>query len=120
MDGLTSATRKPDQQKDIEMIRSVCQNGKMRKVKPTRVDIYLESFEGMIYLIDIKTAKPNRGGFKELKRTLLEWTAAVLAEDSKAKVNPLIAIPYNPYEPKPYNRWTMAWVGFGGGGIERN
>ncbi|MDR2427871.1 MAG: TdeIII family type II restriction endonuclease, partial [Endomicrobium sp.] len=26
----------------------------------------------------------------------------------KAKVNTLIAIPYNPYEPKPYDRWTMA------------
>lgn len=23
------------------------------------------------------------------------------------KVNTLIAIPYNPYEPKPYNRWTL-------------
>ena len=25
----------------------------------------------------------------------------------KAKVNTLIAIPYNPYEPEPYHRWTM-------------
>ncbi len=25
----------------------------------------------------------------------------------KAKVNTLIAIPYNPYEPEPYQRWTM-------------
>lgn len=23
------------------------------------------------------------------------------------KVNTLIAIPYNPYEPEPYQRWTM-------------
>ena len=56
----------------------------------------------------IKTAKPNKGGFKEFKRTLLEWTAVVLAENPNAKVNTLIAIPYNPYEPKPYSRWTMA------------
>jgi len=108
MDNLTSATSKPDKEKEIEIIRKVCQSGEMRKVKPTKVDVYLESKEGEIYLIDIKTAKPNKGGFKEFKRTLLEWTAVVLAENPKAKINTLIAIPYNPYEPKPYSRWTMA------------
>ena len=37
----------------------------------------------------------------------MEWTAAVLGSDPKAKINTIIAIPYNPYEPKPYARWTM-------------
>ena len=55
----------------------------------------------------IKTAKPNAGGFKEFKRTLLEWVAVFLANNPKAKINTLIAIPYNPYEPEKYNRWTM-------------
>ena len=108
MDNLTAANEKPDKLKEIEIIRSVCQKGEMRTVKPTRVDVYLESHENEIYLIDIKTAKPNKGGFKEFKRTLLEWTAVVLAENPQANINTLIAIPYNPYEPKPYSRWTMA------------
>ncbi len=108
MDGLTAADNKPDKVREIEIIRKVCQRGKMRTVKPTRVDVYLESYEGEIFLIDIKTAKPNKGGFKEFKRTLLEWTATVLSANPKAKINTLIAIPYNPYEPKPYSRWTMA------------
>lgn len=108
MDNLISANNKPDKLNEIEVIRSVCQSGEMRTVKPTRVDIYLESYDGNIYLFDIKTAKPNMGGFKEFKRTLLEWSATVLAEKPNAKINTLIAIPYNPYEPKPYNRWTMA------------
>ena len=34
-------------------------------------------------------------------------TASVLASNPKAEVSTLIAIPYNPYEPQPYNRWTM-------------
>jgi type II restriction enzyme len=59
-------------------------------------------------LFDIKTAKPNKGSFKEFKRTLLEWVAAILAENPKAKVSTLIAIPYNPYESKLYTRWTIA------------
>jgi len=108
MDNLTSATTKPDKEKEIEIIRKVCQAGEMRTVKPTKVDVYLESNDNEIYLIDIKTAKPNKGDFKEFKRTLLEWAAVVLAENPKAKINTLIAIPYNPYEPKPYSRWTMA------------
>jgi type II restriction enzyme len=108
MDSLTAANDKPNKRKETEILREVCQSGEMRTVKPTRVDVYLESNKGEIYLIDIKTAKPNKGGFKEFKRTLLEWSATVLAENPKAKINTLIAIPYNPYEPKPYSRWTMA------------
>ena len=79
----------------------------MRSVKLTKVDISLESNSGETYLIDIKTAKPNAGNFKEFKRTLLEWTAAILASNPSTKINTLIAIPYNPYEPAPYNRWTI-------------
>lgn len=108
MDELTAANKKPDKQKEIETIRKVCQKGEIRTVKPTRVDIYLESNNNEIYLIDIKTAKPNKGGFKEFKRTLLEWVAVTLAENPSANINTLIAIPYNPYEPKSYSRWTMA------------
>ncbi len=108
IDSLSFAIIGPNKQRDIEIIRNVCQSGEMREVKLTKVDLYLESMEGEIYLIDIKTAKPNRGSFKEFKRTLLEWTASVLAEKPQAKVHTLIAIPYNPYDPKPYDRWTMA------------
>jgi len=108
MDELTAANIKPDKQKEIEIIRNVCQKGEMRTVKPTMVDVYLENDKEEIFLFDIKTAKPNKGGFKEFKRTLLEWIAVVLAENPNKKVNTIIAIPYNPYEPKPYSRWTMA------------
>ena len=31
-----------------------------------------------------------------------------MSENLNAKINTLIAIPYNPYAPEPYNRWTMA------------
>jgi len=108
MDELTAANKKPEKVEEIEKIRKVCRTGTLRKVKPTKVDIWLEKDSGELFLFDIKTAKPNKGGFKEFKRTLLEWTAAVLAENPNAIVNTLIAIPYNPYEPRPYSRWTMA------------
>ena len=108
MDDLTAVHSKPNKVEEIEAIRKVCQTGNMKTVKPTKVDIWLQGHDNQLYLFDIKTAKPNKGGFKEFKRTLLEWTACILANNSKADVHTLIAIPYNPYEPKPYSRWTMA------------
>jgi type II restriction enzyme len=107
IDGLTTAVSIPDKKKEIESIRKVCLSGKMIKVKPTKVDLMFESKDGGYYLFDIKTAKPNVGGFREFKRTLLEWVAVFLADNPKADVNTFIAIPYNPYEPEPYTRWTM-------------
>jgi hypothetical protein len=107
MDNLSIAATEPNKTAEIQAIRKVCQSGEMRKVKPTKVDVKLISHDGAIFLFDIKTAKPNAGGFKEFKRTLLEWVATTLAVNPKANVETIIAIPYNPYEPNPYNRWTM-------------
>lgn len=107
IDGLTTASMSPNKNGEIEQIRRVCQKGKMIKVKPTRVDLMVESKNGGYFFFDIKTAKPNSGEFRGFKRTLLEWVAVVLANNPKAIVSTFLAIPYNPYEPKPYNRWTM-------------
>lgn len=107
IDGLNTATSLPNKKEEINRIRKVCQKGQMIKVKPTKVDLMFESKEGAYFLFDIKTAKPNAGGFKEFKRTLLEWVAVILAKNPNADVNTFIAIPYNPYEPEPYTRWTM-------------
>lgn len=107
MDSLTTAESEPNKPEEIERIRRVCQMGKMVTVKPTKVDLAVESKSNELYFFDIKTAKPNAGGFKEFKRTLLEWVATTLADNPSAKVNTAVAIPYNPYAPKPYSRWTI-------------
>ncbi len=107
MTELTTATSNPDKPSEIEAIRAVCQTGVMRTVKLTKVDVKLISHNNELILFDLKTAKPNAGGFKEFKRTLLEWVAATLAIQPNCNIQTLIAIPYNPYDPQPYNRWTM-------------
>ena len=105
--GLVSATREPDRTVETEEIRAVCQAGDLNRVKLTQVDIWLENHEGELFLIDLKTVKPNVKGFESYKRTLLEWTAAELARDPGTAIKTIIGIPYNPYEPEPYRRWTM-------------
>lgn len=109
MDDLTTANKNPDWIKESKLLRNAIlqSDSLIKKVKVTKVDIYLEN-EDSIFLIDLKTAKPNKGGFKEFKRTLLEWTSIKILQDANKTVKSLIAIPYNPYDPKPYSRWTMA------------
>ncbi|MBM4398734.1 MAG: TdeIII family type II restriction endonuclease [Candidatus Cloacimonetes bacterium] len=107
MDKLSVASTTPNKPYEIEAIRKVCTLGEMTDVKPTKIDLKLVSKKGTIYLIDLKTVKPNSGEFKGYKRTLLEWVAVTLATNPKADVQTLLAIPYNPYEPEPYNRWTI-------------
>ncbi len=107
IDNLATASSSPDKRAEIEAIRKVSRSGDMHTSKFTKVDLKIIGHDDTIYLCDIKTAKPNAGGFKEFKRTLLEWTAATLAINPIANVQTYIAIPYNPYAPKPYSRWTM-------------
>lgn len=106
IDNLTTGQSLPDKIQEIKKIRKVCQKGKMNQVKLALVDVFVKHSNGEMMLFDIKTAKPNIGNFKEFKRTLLEWVAAALADNPEAKIRTAIAIPYNPYEPKPYERWT--------------
>ena len=102
-----STGKDPDKTTEIERIRTVANIGRMNKLKTVKVDLFLRDRTGHVHLFDIKTAKPNISNFKDFKRTLLEWIAIYLAEDPGANVHSYIAIPYNPYEPKPYERWTL-------------
>ena len=107
MDGLRTGALQPNKPAEIERIRRVASKGELVTVKPTRIDLAFQSHDGALHLCDIKTAKPNAGDFKEFKRTLLEWVAVALAENPAAEVHTFIAIPYNPYAPEPYQRWTI-------------
>lgn len=107
IDNLRTASIEPDKEREIEIIRQVCQTGEMRTIKPTKIDLFLERDNGEIFCVDIKSAKPNKGEFIGFKRTLLEWVAVILAQNPDVQINTLVAIPYNPYMPQPYDRWTM-------------
>ena len=97
----------PNKAEEIERIRKACDKGTMNKLKTVKVDLLVQDADGSVHLFDLKTAKPNISNFKDFKRTLLEWVAIFLAKKPNAKINSYIAIPYNPYEPKPYERWTL-------------
>ena len=92
---------------ETERIRKVAQSGKENKLKSVKVDLFLVSKTNEVFMFDLKTVKPNKGDFISYKRNMLEWLAIYFFQNPKARVNTIISIPYNPYEPKPYVRWTM-------------
>jgi len=97
----------PDKITEIERLRKVCTKGVMNNLRTVKVDLFLKDDQENVYLFDLKTAKPNISNFKDFKRTLLEWVAIYLAQQPKTRIHSYIAIPYNPYYPKPYERWTL-------------
>jgi hypothetical protein len=96
---IKNKTRKADKDKEIKEILE-CNNDDGRKIK-IRADLFLKKGNDEYY-IEIKTAKPNIDVFVKSKQKLLEWVAL-----RKKKVTTILAIPYNPYHPDPYTRFTM-------------
>ncbi|MDR2025942.1 MAG: TdeIII family type II restriction endonuclease [Prevotellaceae bacterium] len=98
---------KPNKINELNILQKSL-SGIANKLRPAKVDLFVETESGEQYLFDLKTTKPNKGDFQKFKQTLLEWAGIVYTQNKDSKVHTLIAIPYNPYEPKPYERWTMA------------
>lgn len=98
---------RPNKEKELSELQKHL-SGQKNKLKPAKVDLYVETKNGEQYMFDLKTAKPNKGDFQKFKQTLLEWAGIVYTKNKKAKINTLIAVPYNPYYPEPYQFWTMA------------
>ena len=98
---------KPDKIREMEELHKHL-SGPKNKLKPAKVDLFVETKEGEQYLFDLKTAKPNKGDFQKFKQTLLEWVGIAYTQNKEITIHTLIAIPYNPYEPNPYQFWTMA------------
>jgi len=96
-----------DKLDEIERIRKVSRAGKENNLKSVNVDLFLVSKNNEVFMFDLKTVKPNITDFTSYKRNLLQWLAIYFYQNPKAKIHTLISIPYNPYEPKPYARWTM-------------
>ena len=101
MDGVS---RKPNHEKDAVEIYEASQiKGSVEKRIQT-VDLYLECDNGEEIYLEIKGPKPNKNEMRAAKRDLLEIYAMRAREKKKVKI--YLGMCYNPYYPKPYQRWT--------------
>jgi len=91
---------------EVERIRREIKKGQAKVDPDSVVDLFVKIKDEENYF-DITSAKPNMKEFVALKLKLLRWTALKLSQDKNATVVTRLAIPYNPYHPEPYERWTL-------------
>ncbi len=103
---LRAGARQVSKLEEIELIRKSIRKGTPRKDPDSRVDLFVK-IDNVENYFDITSAKPNMKEFAALKLKLLRWTALRLSQDKNAEVLTRLAIPYNPYHPQPYERWTL-------------
>lgn len=107
MDDLKVAKKAPNKVLETAEILKVAQLAPFKKIKRPRIDLFLESADGTEYYFDLKTAKPNLDEIVGFKRKILEWIAIRGVVNPKPNIYTALAIPYNSYEPQPYDRWTF-------------
>ncbi|MBI5061331.1 MAG: TdeIII family type II restriction endonuclease [Candidatus Aenigmarchaeota archaeon] len=101
---LVNGTRKTNKGIEIkEVLKASSRNGKQQE--HGKIADFFMKRNGKEYYIEIKTVKPNIDVFEESKTKLLEW----IARKQKPIVT-ILAFPYNPYYPDPYNRFTHRGV----------
>lgn len=96
----------PNKSRETNDIRRKIRPGSQRTDPDSRVDFFTV-INGCENYYDITSAKPNMKEFAALKLKLLRWTALRLSIDNNANIFTALAIPYNPYDPNPYERWTL-------------
>lgn len=95
-----------DKESEVSKIRNEVQRGEAKGDPDSTVDFFIK-IKNVESYFDITSAKPNMKEFVALKLKLLRWTALRLSQDRKVDVFTRLAIPYNPYHPDPYERWTL-------------
>ena len=96
----------PNMMGQAEEIRGRIRKGQAKLDPDSIVDLFVKIDQTENYF-DITSVKPNMKEFVALKLKLLRWTALRLSQDKNAQVFTRLAIPYNPYHPQPYERWTL-------------
>jgi len=91
---------------EVERIKRKIEKGRAKLDPDSVVDLFAKIKNDESYF-DITSAKPNMKEFVALKLKLLRWTALRLSQDNSVTVVTRLAIPYNPYYPDPYERWTL-------------
>ncbi len=107
MRDLKSTRRTPCKSKETEEVLAVAKEGNLGNKIKKRVDIYAKMDDDTEYYFELKSAKPNINEFTGIKKQLLDWIAIRGSISQTVKIKTILAIPYNPYEPEPYQRWTL-------------
>lgn len=96
----------PNKLAEIEEIRNLITESQGGNDHENTVDVFIKKPDGSEIYVDITTVKPNLKEFRTMRRKLLRWSAIRMSQTKDAAISTYIGIPYNPYHPEPYERWT--------------
>jgi len=97
---LRNKEKKVNHEEEVGLVLAASSKGGKMQKEGRIADLYMFR-EGTEYYFEIKTVKPNIDVFTKSKVKLLEWVAR-----RRKKVRVFLALPYNPYYPQPYERFT--------------
>ena len=90
--------RKLNIEKEADEILAIPNKNLIDDVDGQIVDFYFKRGKDEYY-VDIKTIGPNLPGFISMRKNNLKWIAR-----ADKKIQPILALPYNPYAPRPYKK----------------
>ncbi len=108
IDKLSRSGVQPDTLSALKAIQKTIVPGKALNDRDSVVDVFIRKPSGEELYIDIITVKANKKEFQALREKLLRWYALRLSQGKPKTIRCCLGIPYNPYHPKPYTRWTGA------------
>ena len=101
---LRNGEKKVNHDREVKEVLSASpRNGKIQK-EGRKADFYMKR-NGKEHYFEIKTVKPNIDVFTKSKKKLLEWVAR-----RQKPIKIYLVLPYNPYHPDPYDRFTEQGV----------
>lgn len=113
--GLITSTREPNFKNEAKEIFNSISKTNLGEKRSVKVDLFIRMANGSEFFFDVKTVKPNKDNAESNKKKILTWLALRMSQESCNEkltnlISAAIALPYNPYEPQPYNRWTTRIV----------
>tara|TARA_B100000212_G_scaffold330154_1_gene296140 strand:+ start:629 stop:1147 length:519 start_codon:yes stop_codon:yes gene_type:complete len=102
LDRLENINYISNRKKAIADIRNLCRKkfyvnkDKMKEYSESTVDVFVETNDGKIILIDITTVKNDKKSFMMLKKKILRWAALMLSNNQELDIETYFAIPHNP------------------------
>ena len=103
---LRKGTSSVDKENETEKIKNSIIKGEAKIDPDSVVDLFI-CFDNNEHYFDITSAKPNMKEFVALKLKLLRWVGLRLSQEKSINIFTRLAIPYNPYHPEEYDRWTL-------------
>lgn len=95
MTDLKNGEEKPNLHREDKLLRDSISEGNIVDANGFTADVFFET-DTDIFIIELKTVKPNAGIMRDEKRKILEAKAALLPEYPTQKINYFIGFPFDP------------------------